>query len=52
MGFPLFVRTRQRSRNFCYDSRMRFSKAQIIGALMLLGLVWLILTIRYFVSSA
>jgi hypothetical protein len=51
MDLPLFARTRRRSRNFCYDSLMRFSKAQIIGALLLLGLIWLILIIRYFVSS-
>jgi hypothetical protein len=51
MDFPLFGRMPRRSRNFCYDSRMRFSKAQVIGALLLLGLIWLILIIRYFVSS-
>jgi hypothetical protein len=51
MDLPLFARTHRRSRNFCYDSRMRFSKGQIIGALLLLGLIWLILIIRYFVSS-
>jgi hypothetical protein len=51
MDLPLFGQTRRRWRDFCYDSGMRFSKAQIIGALLLLGLVWLILIFRYFVSS-
>lgn len=37
-------------RHFLSNSRMRFSRAQITGALMLLALIWLVIAIRLIIS--
>ena len=43
-------RTVRRQSRFQPDSTMRFSRAQIIGAIFLLALIWLVIAIRLIIS--